>query len=162
MNDFYTEQLVKRKTTGKVMLAKAGLIILTLVSLILLLKTPFALILTMVLIALDIFLFRNMDLEYEYLFVNGELDVDKIIARSKRKKVFSANVEELELLVPTGSSELRLVQAEKTYNYSSMAEGRKTYELIVSQKGQKIKVIFEPNDTILNGFKTLAPRKVII
>ena len=48
MNDFYTEQLVKRKTTGKVMLAKAGLIILTLVSLIL--KTPFALILTMVLI----------------------------------------------------------------------------------------------------------------
>lgn len=162
MNDFYTEQLVKRKTTGKVMLAKAGLIILTLVSLILLLKTPFALILTMVLIALDIFLFRNMDLEYEYLFVNGELDVDKIIARSKRKKVFSANVEELELLAPTGSSELRLVQAEKTYNYSSIAEGRKTYELIVSQKGQKIKVIFEPNDTILNGFKTLAPRKVII
>ena len=55
MNDFYTEQLVKRKTTGKVMLAKAGLIILTLVSLILLLKTPFALILTMVLIVLDIF-----------------------------------------------------------------------------------------------------------
>ena len=103
MNDFYTEQLVKRRTTGKVMFAKAGLIILTLLSLILLLKTPFAFILTAALIAADIFLFRNMDLEYEYLFVNGELDVDKIIARSKRKKVFSTNLEELELLAPTGS-----------------------------------------------------------
>lgn len=162
MNDFYTEQLVKRKVTGKVILAKIGLIILTLLSLVLLLKVPFAFILTAVLIAVDIYFFRNMDLEYEYLFVNGELDVDKITARSKRKTVFSTNLEELELLAPTGSSELRLVQAEKTYNFSSMAEGRKTYELIVSQKGQKIKVIFEPNDTILNGFKTLASRKVII
>lgn len=162
MNDFYTEQLVKRKATGKVILAKIGMIILTFLSLILLLRVPFAFILTAVLVAVDIFFFRNMDLEYEYLFVNGELDVDKITARSKRKTVFSTNLDELELLAPTGSSELRLVQAEKTYNFSSMTEGLKTYELIVSQKGQKIKVIFEPNDTILNGFKTLASRKVII
>ena len=162
MNDFYTEQLVKRKATGKTILAKAGLILLTLFSLVFVMKVPFAFILPIILIAVDVYLFRNMDVEYEYLFVNGELDIDKIMAKSRRKRIFSTGIEELELLAPTGSSELRLIKADKTFNYSTHVSGHKTYELIVIQKGQKVKVIFEPNDTILNGFKTLDSRKVII
>lgn len=162
MNDFYTEQLVKKRTTGGAVFAKAGLIALTFLSFILLTKIPFAIIIVIGMFALDIYLFKGMDLEYEYLFVNGDLDIDKVMAKSKRKRIFSTNVEELELLAPSGSSELRLIQVQKTYNYSTLVPGNKTYELVVTQKGQKVKVIFEPNETILNGFKAFAPRKVII
>lgn len=162
MNDFYTEQLVKRKATGTTVLAKAGLVILTAASFILVMHIPFAIIVPLLLIALDVYLFRNMDVEYEYLFVNGELDIDKIMAKSRRKRVFSTDVSELELLAPSESSELRLIKADKTHNYSTGVAGHKTYDLIVIQKGQKIKIIFEPNETILKGFKTLDPRKVII
>lgn len=162
MNDYYTEHLVKRKTTGGTVLKKAGLIALTILTILLQTRIPFAMLLTIGMLVLDVFMFRGMDLEYEYLYVNGDLDIDKIMAKSKRKRIFSTNVGELELLAPTGSSELRLIQVKKTYNYSTMVPGNKTYELIVNQKGQKIKVIFEPNETILKGFKMLAPRKVII
>lgn len=162
MNDFYTEQLVKRKATGKTVLAKAGLCIVTLASVVLVMRVPFTIIVPIALIALDVFLFRSMDVEYEYLYVNGELDIDKIMAKSRRKRIFSTGIEELELLAPTGSSELRLIKADKTHDYSTHVEGHKTYEMIVVQKGQKVKVIFEPNETILKGFKTLDSRKVII
>ena len=47
---------------------------------------------------LDVFLFRRLDLEYEYLYVNGDLDIDKIMGKQKRKRVFSMNVNDLELL----------------------------------------------------------------
>lgn len=162
MNDFYTEQLVKRKKTGMTAAAKAGMIALTVASLFLAVMIPFGMLIPVALVLVDVYLFKELDLEYEYLFVNGDLDIDKIMAKSKRKRIFSMTVEDLELLAPTGSSELRLVQTQKTYNYSSREQGAKTYELITTQKGQKVKVIFEPNETILNGFKTLAPRKVII
>ena len=32
------------------------------------------------------FVIPKTDLEYEYLFVNGELDIDMIMSKSKRKK----------------------------------------------------------------------------
>ena len=35
------------------------------------------------------FVIPKTDLEYEYLFVNGELDIDMIMSKSKRKRVKS-------------------------------------------------------------------------
>lgn len=38
---------------------------------------------------------QNTFVEYEYTFTNGELDVDKIIARKKRRPMISANIRQL-------------------------------------------------------------------
>ncbi len=38
------------------------------------------------------FLFRNTKIEYEYTFTNGELDIDKIIAQTKRKEMLTISV----------------------------------------------------------------------
>ncbi|MDE5764933.1 MAG: hypothetical protein K2I00_08215 [Ruminococcus sp.] len=38
------------------------------------------------------FLFRNTNVEYEYTFTNGDLDIDKIIAQSKRKEMLTVQV----------------------------------------------------------------------
>lgn len=38
---------------------------------------------------------QNTFVEYEYTFTNGELDVDKIIAKKKRKEMISANIRQL-------------------------------------------------------------------
>jgi hypothetical protein len=35
---------------------------------------------------------KNLNIEYEYAFTNGELDVDKIIAKSKRKRLCSVHI----------------------------------------------------------------------
>lgn len=162
MSDFYTEQLIKRKTSSATMFAKAGLIALTVLSAAAIFLFQFAIILPVIMIAADYFLFRRMDVEYEYLYVNGDLDIDIIMAKQKRKRKFSTNVSNMEMIAPEGSAETRNFKADKSYDFSSGAEDRKRYEMIVIENGQKIKVIFEPNQTIIEGMRLLAPRKVMV
>ncbi len=162
MNDFYTEQLVKKRTTGTFVVIKGVMIGLTIVSFLAIVMVPFGMILPVIMVAADIFIFRGQDLEFEYLYVNGDLDIDKIMGRAKRKRVFSAVIADLEMLAPSNSDEVKRIQTDKTLNFSSFVPENKTYDLIVLQNGQKIRVIFEPNDVILNGYKMLAPRKVVI
>ena len=158
MGDFYTEQLVKRQKASSTTLIKAILIILTVLSVVLMI--PFGIIGPVIMIALDVFLFRSMDVEYEYLFVNGSLDIDKIMAKSRRKNMFSMEMTDLEMMAPSGSPELRPYQGLKGTDYSSGMPGADTYELIVVNNGEKKKIIFEPNKTVCEGLKMLAPRKV--
>lgn len=160
MSDFYTEQLVKRKTPPSTILLKALLILVTILSASLVLIIPFGIIVPIILIFVDKFLFESMDVEYEYLFVNGNLDIDKIMAKSRRKRLFSMEISELELIAPKGAPELRQYQGLKSTDLSSMTGDAKQYEMILVQKGGKKKVVFEPNSVIIEGMKMLAPRKV--
>lgn len=162
MSDFYTEQLVKRKSPSSTVLLKVLLIMITVFSVLLIFVIPFAILILIGLVCVDVFVFRSMDVEYEYLFVNGNLDVDKILSKSRRKQVLSMDMNELELLAPEGAPELRQYQGLKAINLSSMTGNAKLYEMIIVQKGTKKKVVFEPNSTILDGMKLLAPRKVFL
>ena len=156
MGDFYTEQLVKRQKASSTTLIKAILIILTVLSVVLIFMIPFGIIGPVIMIALDVFLFRSMDVAYE----NGSLDIDKIMAKSRRKNMFSMEMTDLEMMAPSGSPELRPYQGLKGTDYSSGMPGADTYELIVVNNGEKKKIIFEPNKTVCEGLKMLAPRKV--
>ena len=88
MNDFYTEQLVKKQTDMKDILIKAILVSATIVSFLIILMYPIGLILPILMIVLDVFMFRRLNVEYEYLFLNGDLDIDKIMnKRSEERRV---------------------------------------------------------------------------
>ena len=162
MSDFYTEQLVKRKTTAAVTIQKAALIAVTIVSFLLIFLIPFAIIVPVVLIVVDVIMFKRMNLEFEYLYVNGDLDIDKIMSKEKRKRAYSMNVKDLEVIAPMGSHELDPYQNLKPVDFSSGEEDHKKYVMVVAQNGKTEKVIFEPNATILDGMRLLAPRKVFI
>lgn len=162
MNDYYTEQLVKQKTKMSSIVAKAALIAATAVSIFIAFMFPLAMILPVIMVVVDVVIFKRFDLEFEYLYVNGDLDIDKIMAKQKRKRVFETNVRDMEVIAPTGSIELQQYQRTKTYDFSSRREGAKTYEMVTASQGQTVKIIFEPNKTILEGMKMLAPRKVFI
>lgn len=161
MGDIYTEQLVKRKNTGKTMVEKIALILLTMGIFVLGMMIPLLELVFLIMIGVDIYLFRSMDVEYEYMYINGNLDVDKIMSKSRRKKVFEMNVSELELLAPSGCPELRPFQGLKSMDFTSGEEGRSVYEMIVLKNGEKKKIMFEPNDTIVDGMRMYAPRKVV-
>lgn len=161
MNDFYTEQLVKKRTDMKDIVIKAVLAAFTIVSVLVVFMFPFGIIIPVIMIVLDVFVFRMLDVEYEYLYVNGDLDVDKIMHKERRKHIFSANINDMELLAPTGSAELNAHKNAKVFDFSTRNPGAKTYELVVVSGGEKKRVIFEPNDTLIEGIWMLAPRKVI-
>ncbi|RGS80473.1 DUF6106 family protein [Coprococcus sp. AF21-14LB] len=162
MSDFYTEQLIRRKTpiTSILLVSVCGAF--TIISVLSMLILPFGLLITAALGALTYFVHRSVNLEFEYLYVNGDLDIDKIMAKTKRKKVFSCNMRDLEVIAPQGAPELRPFANLKAKDFSSNCPDHKKYEMILVSEGEKHRIIFEPNKTILDGIRMIAPRKVIM
>lgn len=161
MDDFYTEQLIKKQANSKDMLKKVGLIAITVVSVLLAFVIPIGIILPIVMIVIDVLVIRSLNVEYEYVFVNGDLDIDKIMNKSRRKRMFSIDAEQMELLAPVGAVELMQYKKAKTYDYTSGTGKAPVYALIASDKGEVKQILFEPNETIIEGFFIKAPRKVI-
>lgn len=101
--DNFAEQLVKKELTNsdktKKILTIAGgaalTVILAVGSFLMLGSMMIAFIGMILAIACGcgtFFLARNSNVEYEYTFTNGELDIDKIIAQSKRKPMLTIQI----------------------------------------------------------------------
>lgn len=163
MTEYFIEQLVKRSVTIGTTVKKVGLIALTIIAfLISPLLSAFGPLVIVALIMLDIFLFKRMDIEYEYAFFNGDFDIDKVMGKESRKRLFSVNLKDVDVIAPSGSQEVLGYERLKAINYSTCTPGNKTYELVTLQGSEKVRVIFEPNEKMLNAMKDLAPRKVFL
>lgn len=161
MGEYYTEQLVKQKATLQTMMKKSGAVVIVLLMVMLCWVSIAAVPLFLASIALAIFLWKRTDLEFEYLYYSGEIDIDKIMGKQKRKRIFSASVKTIDIIAPTGSSELQQYKGLKAYDCSSNS-GNKTYEMVLTKKERKVRVIFEPNEDILKNMKMYEPRKIIL
>ena len=161
MNDSYKEILVKRQTPVGMRVLKGALIGLTVLSLVAgLLMWPL-LIVGAILIAVDYFVVPKFDVEYEYLYVDKQLTVDKIMARTRRKKVETFDMERMEILAPIKSWHLDDYKNRqlKEVNYSSGVEQQPDIRYCMIYNGEK-RVIFEPNAAMVTAIKSVAPRKV--
>ena len=131
MSDLYSELLVKKKQTAKDLVVKYGLIALTVIMVL------GGLVLNVLLLVPAIaryFVIPKTDLEYEYLFVNGELDIDMIMSKSKRKRVKSLQLAEADLVAPLKSHRMDYYngnQKMKEYDFSSGIEDHKRYAMII-------------------------------
>lgn len=161
MSDFYTEQLVKKQTTMKDIFLKALLVAVAIASVFTIFIFPVGILIPVIVITAVVFLIRRLNVEYEYLYVNGDLDIDKIMNKSKRKRIFSGNIGNMELLAPEGSPELGQYRGGRTLDFSSGIQEAERYVFVTVDNGQVSRVIFEPNDTIIEGIFLMAPRKVI-
>ena len=163
MNDSYKEILVKRQTPVGMRVLKGALIGLTVLSLVAgLLMWPL-LIVGAILIAVDYFVVPKFDVEYEYLYVNGELDIDAIYSRQKRKKMGTYDMAELEILAPSDSLAIdsyKIKQGVKINDYTSLDPQVKSYLLVFNkEKGQEM-IRVELEDSIISDIRRIAPRKV--
>lgn len=164
MNDGYEEILVKRgKRPGETVL-KAVIIaaIAVLIAGGLFLFSPIFMVLGMGLGLLAYYLiFPNFDLEYEYLYVGGDIDIDKIMAKRKRKKVASFSKENLEAMAPTGSDHVSsCIKNAKVQDYTSSDPNVKTWTLIYNSEKATEAVMLELTDEIAQDMRRFAPRKV--
>ena len=50
----------------------------------------------------------------------------------------------------------------RVYDCSSADKGRKTHTLIYQEGSQRVKVIFEPNDKMLQAIRHASPRKIVL
>jgi len=165
MADMYQEILIKRITPPADKLKKVALITLTAVAAALAVLT-FNLIFLLAAIALGVacyFLLPGLDLEYEYLYVNGDIDIDKILSRQKRKKAESFDKESLELIAPTGHDALKEYEGKgKVKDYTSLDPNVKSYTAVYTQDSQIRIVRLELPDAVVQDMRRFAPRKVYV
>ncbi len=163
MGENYVEQLVKQKMTTKSMLIVAGLVFLSFVSVVVgLFILPGMFIIPVVVIFLAYYFGKRFtSLEFEYVYYNGEVDIDRIMGMESRKRFVTISAKDMEILAPSGSSALQPYQNLKVYDCSTNT-GAHAYEVVTEKKGQKVRIIFEPNKEILDGMRMFAPRKVLL
>lgn len=108
MSDAYVECLVKAKPSMPGKFFKYFLYLLTAALLILMFMT-----LNMILFLLAVaagvgayFVGLYTDLEYEYLYLDKELTIDKVMGKAKRKRVAVYQLERMEIFAPVKSYHL--------------------------------------------------------
>ena len=163
MGDTYVECLVARKSSAVLTFLKFFLIMMTVVFLLFGMGTGYilALILAVVTGVGAYFATMNANIEYEYLYLDKEIGVDKVMAKSRRKKVGTYSVEKMEIFAPLNSHRLDSYRNRdtKTLDYSSgiAAQPERRY-MMVCNGGEK--VILEPNEAMIKAVQSVAPRKV--
>jgi hypothetical protein len=166
MGDTFKEQLVKKKPNTSDTLKRAGVIAAVLVLALVCIMIPAIAAFTPIIIAAAAvgayFLFSLINVEYEYAFVNGELDIDIIYSKSRRKRIFSAEVRNIEVMAHVeDTAHTRDFGNAEVKNYYSGVAGKDTYAFLINYKGKRLKVLIEPNETMLKAFsKVLTPRKL--
>lgn len=164
--DVFIEKIVARKKTGQDRLMVAGIIVAAFVALIVVSSIPIINSLGPVLwIVIGFLAFqfaKSRNIEFEYAVTNGDLDIDKIIAQRKRKRVFSGSAKDFEIVAKVKSdkytNEYKNI-AKKIEAVSSM-ESPDIYFVVAPYKGERTIVYFEPDKRMLDNFKIFIPRKV--
>lgn len=168
--DVFMEKIVVRRKDMKDKLIISGIMfITTIVALaVLMIKIPIisdlglSIFLAAGLVYLAYRFITARNVEFEYIVTNGDLDIDKIISKRKRKRIFSANCKDFEILARTKSNSFSLsVQALKSrIDASSTPASPDAFFITLNYKGEKTLLIFEPDERMLNSFKQIIPRKV--
>ena len=138
MGDLYSELLVKKDKTAKDSLLKYGLIVLTVLAVFAgLIITPLALIIAVALGIACYFVIPKTDVEYEYLFINGDFDIDMIMSKTKRKKVKSFKLSESDLAAPLDSHRMDYYNSNqklKVQDFSSGNPEHKRFAIHVNEE----------------------------
>lgn len=164
MNETYAEWLVKRKTPFYSHIIVGIMALITVFCIFLALTGGVVSVILMFLAGGATWLVRrNFNIEYEYLFVNAQLSVDKILGRSKRKKSWEGAVENMEVIAPSDHFALRdyANQNRKKMDFSSRLPGARTYTIMYQSGPDRLEIIIEPDEKILKCFRQTAPRKLI-
>ncbi len=172
--DVFFEQIVVKQNTSADLLKKIGLVVATLlvifICLFILPIIPgvvgqifgsFGIFLAAGAVYGSYYLLSSMSIEYEYILTNGEIDIDKIIARKRRKRLITINVREF--------TEFGVYDASKNYGNvqstilacSTQNDHDNYYAILDHTKFGKTIVVFTPNEKILTNLKQYVKRTAI-
>lgn len=161
MSESYVECLVKAKTS---VMAKVFEVLLIAVAVICFLGMFIIGIAFIPMIAAGVgayFVHVQSDLEYEYLYLDKELVVDKVMAKSKRKRVATYGLDRIEILAPIKSYHLDNFKNRdvKVKDYSIGEELQPDLRYAMYYEGGE-KIILSPSPELVKIMKNAAPRKI--
>ncbi len=163
MSETYVECLVKKKSNAGMVFLRMLTTIMAVAFIVIGVIAWQALLIGLAMGAAAYFIYLNADLEYEYLYLDKEITVDKVMAKSKRKRVAKYEVERMEILAPIKSWHIDDFKNRKvkTVDYSSGTEKQPDLRYVMYYEGN-LKIILEPSMEMVKAIKNVAPRKVFM
>mgnify|MGYP000338766687 FL=1 len=164
--DSFIEKIVVKKKTFKDYLISIGIVLagtlLTLIVGLIEFLAPFWFIIAAAIVYFMYQFITSSNIEYEYIVTNGDLDIDKIINRRRRKRIFSANCKDFEILAKLkgGLNDRRIQNINSKIMAVSSINSENVFFAILNYKGERTVVFFEPDEKMLNSFKLFIPRKI--
>lgn len=164
--DTYVEQVVKRTVRRQEITVKNILLVLLIFFA---LTTVFVvhIICPFLLIVFGILYYRQMcrvSTEYEYLYVQGTLEIDRVRFQSRRKNMAVINMPEVLTVAPKDSQKALAYDHGQmsVMHFESKDPQAQTFVLIARMKGKdkQVKIIWEPNQKLLEAMKSSIPDRI--
>ena len=167
MNDMYTEAGVKKQKSAKDALIKVAIFVADAILLFAgLLGASILLFLGIAATVATFYFLPYLNVDYEYIFCDGQFDFDKIMGGNKRKTQLKMDLDSCEVLCPATSHQLDgyTYQRLQVKDFSSGNPSAKAYALVGkdSKNNTLVKAIFEPSEKMIALAKQKAPRKVFM
>ena len=165
MNESYAEAGAKRGKTASSYLIMGAMILGIL--LLIFVGTGFlgsiATFIASILVVGCIYLFPRFNVEYEYVYCDGQLDFDKISGNAKRKTQLRIDFDKVEMIAPVKSHSLDSLNHNVnlvTKDFTSRNADAKVYAIIYRGEKETLKILFEPTEKMLACIKQKFPRKI--
>lgn len=162
MSDTYVECLVRGKPSGVAKAMKVVLIILIVLFVLSMILTGMVGLFLAAISGVGLY-FVNLytHVEYEYLYLDKEISVDRVLGQAKRKRMATYSVDRMEILAPVRSSHLDGYKNRKvkTTDYSSLEDVKADQGYAMYYEGGE-RVLLSPSEELLKAVKNVAPRKV--
>ncbi len=163
--DHFAEYMVKKQPDRRdvskrilILLLAAVLVVITVFAT-LITRIPLILLITCGVVYGAYWLLSSLSVEYEYAVTNGEMDVDKIIARRKRVRLISVEIAKFDAYgaytddVPDDENRTLVLCADNT------GEGEYYADLETEQYGAT-RIVFTPNEAVCACIEAALPRQL--
>ncbi|MBO4900154.1 MAG: hypothetical protein J5509_07670 [Lachnospiraceae bacterium] len=160
-SETYVECLVSRKPSPLMKFLKILLIMLAVAFVFLGLLGYFvAMLLGIVFGVGAYFVSQQVLIEYEYLYLDREITIDKIMGQSRRKRVATYEIDRMEVMAPMNSYHLDDYRKRevKPRDCSSGIVEQPDTRYALYYEGNEV-LIFEPNEDMVRAIMNVAPRK---
>ena len=109
----------------------------------------------------------RQNVEYEYSFTNGELDVDAIYSKRRRVHLLNVKVREFDICAPAYDERFtqKYLDVSGVKNYYKVAgsmESQNVYFADFMRNGDKVRLYFEPPKKMIEAIKRFNVRNVYL
>lgn len=159
--DVFFEQLITIKKDIKTYLAYIGIAIsaILLMTVSLMLLGNLAVVVAFLVLYGAYKLYSMLNIEYEYIITNSTMDIDKIIAKSSRKRILSFELSEIELIEKYHAQLPQDIL--KDTSFACNKDDQNAYVLIIHPDGKaKQSIVIAPDDRMRDAMKKFLPKYV--
>lgn len=166
--DTFFEQIIAIRKDAKAYLSVLGIwaAFFIIAGLLIVLANIFAVFMTLIFLVVVLLgylafkLSKKFSIEYEYIITNGCFDVDKIIAKSSRKRMMSFEISAVEALEKFNKNAMPNRDFKEKL-FACNLDDPNAYYMIISEEGKGTKLlVFAPNERIQGAVKKYLPKYI--